>query len=102
MFCLLQEEKADAAGDDEDEAVDASGIQGWDKVDALAKALMDLEGLAVTNSQAKEIQKRYDDLLEYDKRPIKFKPRLQKAPRGRFARSKGNRSGHISVEAMKR
>ena len=102
MFCLLQEEGAAAADDEEGEAVDASGIQGWDKVDTLAKALMDLEGLAVMNAQAKEIQKRYDNLLEYDKRPIKFRPRLQKPPRGRFARSKGNHSGHISVDAMKR
>ena len=99
FFHYIQEEKG-TVEDEDDEALDASGIPGWDKVDALAKALINLEGLAVTNAQAREIQKLYDDLLEYDKRPIVFKPRLQRSSRGRFARSK--RSGHISLEAMKR
>ena len=71
-------------------------------MDALAQSLMKLKGRAVTNAQAEEIKKHYADLLEYDKRPVKFRPRLQKAPRGRFGRSKGNRSGHTSLEAMKR
>ena len=81
--------------------MDASGIPGWDKVDALARALTDLQGLAVMNAQAKDIQTRYNDLLEYDKQPLVFKPILQRSPHGRFARKKA-RSGHLSVEAMKR
>ena len=56
--------------------MDTSGIPGWDKVDALARALTDLEGQAVMNTQAKDIQKRYNDLLEYDKQPLVFKPVL--------------------------
>ena len=97
-----EEEEEETAEEEEDEALDAAGIPGWDKVDSLAQSLMKLEGLAVTNTQAKEIKKRYGDLLEYDRRPVKFRPRLQKAPRGRFGRRKGNRSGHTSLEAMKR
>lgn len=69
-------------------------------MDALATALIGLEGLAVTNAQAREIQRLYDDLLEYDKWPILFKPQLQRTSCGRFARKK--RSGHVSLEAMKR
>ena len=30
------------------------GIPGWDRVDELAKALIELEGLAVSTSQAQE------------------------------------------------
>ena len=97
-FHYVQEERG-AVEDEDDEALDASGIHGWDKVGALAKALINLEGLAVTNAQAREIQKLCDDLLEYDKQPIVFKPRLQRSSCGRFARSK--RSGHISLKAMK-
>ena len=82
--------------------MDAAGIPGWIKVDTLAQSLMKLEGRAVTNAQAEEIKKRYSDLLEYDKRPVMFRPCLQKAPRGRFGSRKGNRSGHTSLEAMQR
>jgi len=55
-FHYIQEEKG-TVEDEDDEALDASGIPGWDKVDALAKALINLEGLAVMNAQAREIQK---------------------------------------------
>lgn len=48
--------------EDEDEAVDALGIPGWDRVDELAKSLIELEGLAVSASQAQDIQRLYDRL----------------------------------------
>ena len=83
----------------DDEAVDYRGIPGWEKVDRLAKALLDLKGLCVTNAQAKELKMLYSQLLDYDKRPITFQPRQIKRPRGRFARSKG---GYAGVDAMKR
>ena len=35
--------------------MDISGIPGWDKVDALARALIDLQSQAVMNTQAKDI-----------------------------------------------
>lgn len=47
--------------EDEDEAVDALGIPGWDEL-AKAKALIELEGLAVSASQAQDIQRLYDRL----------------------------------------
>ena len=49
----------------EDDALDARGIPGWDKVDHLAKAL---KGLSITNSQARNIKELYDALLDYDKK----------------------------------
>ncbi len=58
-------------------------------MDKLARALVKLRGLCVTNAQASLIKKLYHNLLEFDKRPLVFSPRKLQAPRGRFARSKG-------------
>ena len=85
---VLQDEPND------DEAVDSRGIPGWEKVDRLARALLKLEGLCVTNAQAQEIDTLYSQL-------ITFRPRQVKQARGRFARSK-NRVGHDTIDVMKR
>lgn len=92
---VLQDEPND------DEAVDSRGIPGWEKVDRLARALLKLEGLCVTNAQAQEIDILYSQLMEFDKKPITFRPRQVKQARGRFARSK-NRVGHDTIDVMKR
>lgn len=92
----MQEPSVDA------EAVDSSGIPGWDRVDSLARALLELSGLSVTSAQASKIQQLYSDLLEYDKKPIIFAPRQHKPTRGRFARSRQRISGHVSTENVKR
>lgn len=92
----MQEDDAE-----EDQAVDSHGITGWDKVDRLARALLSLSGLSVTNAQAAEIQKLYCELEECDKRPLSFSPRNLKPTRGRFARTK-YRVGHVGIEAVKR
>lgn len=73
---------------EEDDVLDSQGIPGWDKVYNLARALLQLEGLGATMSQATNIKRLYDDLLEFDKRPIVFKPRPVRPTRGRFARKK--------------
>ena len=44
--------------------MDSLGRPGWDRVDALAKALIKLDGLYVTNAQANEIIHLYDRLLK--------------------------------------
>lgn len=85
----------------DDEAVDSRGIPGWDKVDDLAKALIGLSGLSVTNSQAKEIKRLYLNLLEFDKRPLMFKSGPYRPPKGRFGRTK-RLGGHVNVDSMKR
>lgn len=78
------------------------GYPGWDKVDALAHALLSLKGLSVKASQVESIKRLYDNLTEFDKRPLQFSP-LVKASRlrGRFARSR-SQSGHISIDCVKR
>ena len=68
-----------------DEAVDFQGTPGWEKVDRLARALLRLRGLCVTNLKAAEIQQLYSELLDYDKKPPTFQPRKMKPTRGRFA-----------------
>ena len=62
-------------GDEQSEgSVDSRGILGWEKVDKLARALVKLQGLSVTNAQASEIKELYHDLLEFDKKPLVFSP----------------------------
>ena len=68
---------------------------------------MDLSGLSITNSQARDIidKQLYDELLEFDKRPLVFHPRPLKPPRGRFARSKSSKSyrvGSVTADHVKR
>ena len=59
VFCDLQEETTDW----EAESVDSRGIPGWDRVDRLARALLSLSGLSVTNTQASQIQHLYTTLV---------------------------------------
>ena len=54
----------------DDDAVDYSGIQGWGKVDALARALLKTTGLSVSSSKAEHIIQLYSELDEFDKRPV--------------------------------
>ena len=84
----------------DEDAVDY--IQGWGKVDALARALLNTTGLSVSSATADHIIQLYEELDEYDKRPVTFQLRPQRPPRGRFARSKSNRSGHVTVDNVKR
>ena len=95
LFTLQDE----AVEEVDDEAIDHRGIPGWEKVDRLARALLSLKGLCVTNTQAEELKTLYSELLDYDRRPITFQPRQIKRTRGRFARSK---KGYAGVDAMKR
>jgi len=83
------------------DAVDFRGIGGWEKVDKLARALIDLSGLAVTNSQAREITELHQALPAYDKLPLEFKATPRKPSRGRFGRKRSGHTG-VEVEQMKR
>lgn len=84
--------------------VDSLGIPGWDKVDHLATALLDLKGMCVSASQAAVIKKLYADLTEFDRRPLVFKPRkANTASRpGRFGKRRFYQSGHTSVDMVRR
>ena len=82
MYMYMQEEEMSEG----DKAEDTHGIPGWEKVDRLARALLHLRGLCVTNTQAAEVQQLYSELSDYDKKPLTFQPRKIKPTRGRFAR----------------
>lgn len=69
-------------------------------MEKLAAVLAELDGFSVSNQKAAEIKQLYADLVEYDRKPITFKTRPVKPQRGRFGRQK--RSGHVTLEAMKR
>ena len=84
------------------ESVDYKGYPGWDKTDALARALLSLKGLSIKASQVESIKKLYQNLMEFDKRPLQFSPRVKASRlRGRFAKSR-SQSGHISIDCVKR
>ena len=69
-------------------------------MDKLAKALVELQGLCVSDSDAAKIKELYHNLLEFDRRPLVFKPRPVSIPRGRFGRRK--RPSYAGEEHMKR
>lgn len=96
---IVQEDSRGEIEQEEEESLDSRGIAGWDKVDHLACSLIGLSGLSVSNPEAKEIKRLYDNLLPYDKEPLRFKPHPHQPSRGRFARSKG---GHVGIDQMKR
>lgn len=96
----LKEENEPEMDTVEEQSCDSRGFSGWDKVDKLARALVSLNGLCVSPSEAKEIERLYNDLVDYDKRPLVFQPVVHKPPKGRFARTK--RPSHPTVDHMKR
>ena len=67
---------------DEQEALDALGIPGWGRVEKLARALIQLQGLSLTRAEADEIKKLYNNMLDYDKHPLQFQQRTFKANKG--------------------
>lgn len=71
-------------------------------MDKLARALVKLRGLSVTNTQASVIQELYNNLLDFDKKPLFFSPTVQQAPRGRFARSKSKAQSIVGIDHMKK
>lgn len=48
------------------------GIPGWETVDRLARALLNLEGLCVSNAQAEEAEMLHSQFLDYE---TSFQPR---------------------------
>lgn len=99
---LLDKENIQGETEEQDEiAVDSQGLPGWDKVDKLAEALINLQGLFVTNSQAQVVKRLYKNLLDYDKEPLKYPAIYQThSTRGRFAHKYC--LGHVGVESMNR
>ena len=92
------EEDAEQAADN---SVDAKGIPCWHKVDNLARALIQQEGISITDREAQNIIDLYEELPPFDKRPMVFAAVRMKPASGRFARKKRS-SGHCGEVAMKR
>ena len=86
-----------------EESVDYKGYPGWDKNDALAQALLSLRGLSIKASQVQSIKHLYDNIMEFDKRPLGFTPQVKASRlRGRFTRSRSqSKFGHISIDCVK-
>ena len=83
--------------------LDYFSIPGWDKVDRLAIALLDLKGRCVSTSQAEAIKKLYNELDEFDKRPLVYKPRKPSTKNpGRLGKKRFLRSGHDTVDMVRR
>ena len=79
---------------------DGKGIPGWDKIDALARELLNGTGIALSDVQSEKILKLYNGLEEFDKRPLLFKQDTKKPTSGRFGSRK--RSGFQTLVKMKR
>jgi hypothetical protein len=61
------------------ESVDRMGVPGFDRVEALATSLLALRTqhrhLSLTNAKAEQIIQLWDNLLDYDKKPVLWKER---------------------------
>ena len=99
----LQDDNASAIEEETDaEALDSLGIPGWGRVDKLARALIALEGLSDSKKDGVTIKQLYNNLFDYDKRPLTFKQRVMRPAKGKFARKKYRVGDYTTVEAVKR
>ena len=80
--------------------LDSHGIPGWDKVDQLADALLNIRGFSMSNRDAEKIKSLYEKLIDYDKQSLMFHMRQVQPSRGRFGRT--NRSGHVTLDVIRR
>lgn len=102
MFVYYQQPTGEEESQ-EDEVLDSLGIPGWNKVDSLASALLNLKGMCVSSSDAEKIKKLYNELADFDKQPLVFKARKPKlAKPGRHGRNRFHHSGHTTVDMIRR
>ncbi|XP_066915572.1 uncharacterized protein [Clytia hemisphaerica] len=86
-----------------DDSTDSRGIPGWQKIDHLAKALIETKGISLSSSEKTHIVQLYHNLEEFDKKPLKYEATKKKSTKGRFARRNGNgEAGHVKVTEMAR
>jgi len=82
-------------------SVDSRGIPGWNQVDRLAEALVLQHGISISHQQSNHIVNLYNNLDDFDKKPMSFQPIKIKPATGRFMRKK-RMTGHAGIVAMKR
>lgn len=95
------QEEAETELETDKTATDSRGIPGWDKVDALAKALLAGDGLTFSDADAQKILELYENLDEFDKKPITFKSVERKTSTGRYFARKP-RGAHMNFVKMTR
>lgn len=95
---IIEDDEAD--DHHSDQSTDSRGIPGWTKVDRLARHLVGLNGISLTNSDVERIIQLYEQLEDHDKEPVIYKPVKKTPTKGRFASRK--REGHTSQTLMKR
>ena len=99
---IPDEEEEEQYSEDSEEQLtttDSRGIPGWDKVDKLAKRLIDLSGLSVSPTEVKKIVDLYNNLDDFDKEPPHYRPVRKTATKGRFG---SRRQGYALQTVMKR
>ena len=100
LLFVDQTSKNDMAAENTSSSTDALGIPGWEKVDALAQSLLKAKGLSISDSDATEIVRLYNQLDDYDKKPLEYISIPKKTNRGKFCKRK--RGGFEDVERMER
>jgi len=95
-------DEENSLNDDDNDVMDVHGIPGWGKVDILARALLNQDGISIKTSEANNIIKLYGELNDYDKKPLVYQPiKMNPQRTSRFSRKK-KQSGYIGDVAMKR
>ena len=64
--------------------VDSRGITGWEKVAQLARSLLDMDGLSLSNGEAQKIKALWNALDPYDKKATEVILKSQVQLRGHF------------------
>jgi hypothetical protein len=97
IFSLSQQSDDDTACD---VGMDLKSIPVWNLVEKRATFLLESSSLAFTRKDADTFIELYQNLSDFDKKPLTFTKTL-KPGQGRFSKSK-NVSGQVGQEAMKR
>ena len=80
--------------------MDSRGIPGWEKVAQLARSLLDLDGLSLSNGEAQKIKALWNALDPYDKKATEVMIKSQVQLRGHFCSQKN--TGNTTREQMRR
>jgi hypothetical protein len=97
IFFYSQQSDDDTACD---VGMDLKSIPVWNLVEKRATFLLESSSLAFTRKDADTFIQLYQNLSDFDKKPLTFTKTL-KPGQGRFSKSK-NVSGQVGQEAMKR
>ena len=95
-----EEEEEEATIEESNESIDSLGIPGWDKVDRLAKALIDQEGISLSREASNVIIRLYQQLDPYDRRQMKYEKIKMKPATGRYLRKRKSGAGVVAMRRV--